>query len=93
MLFRIFLALDCIAAFIALSFFFIGLNDGSVSSFNYGIWVLLLGGIAAVLGLGWALAANGRRGAASGVLALLAIPTFLTGLFFLILIVTQPRWN
>ena len=41
--FRLFLAIDAAAALVALYFFFIGLGDGSVSSFNIAIWLALLG--------------------------------------------------
>lgn len=90
---RILLAIDAVAALVALWFFFIGLADGSVSSFNGGLWLALLGGIAAILGVGWALNARGQRGAAIGVLAILAAPAFAAGLLILAMIVLQPRWN
>jgi hypothetical protein len=92
-LFRILLAIDAAVALVALYFFFIGLGDGSVSSFNIGLWLALLGGIAAVLGGGWALNAKGQRRAALGVLAILALPGLLFGLFILMVLVLQPRWN
>ena len=57
------------AALVALYFFFIGLGDGSVSSFNIAICLALLGGIAAILVGGWMLSAKGQRRAAIGVLA------------------------
>ena len=49
--------------------------------------------IAAVLGGAHALRASGRTGAASGLLALLAAPTALYGIFILAVLVLQPRWN
>ena len=64
-----------------------------MSSFNIGLWLALLGGIAAVLGGGWALNAKGQRRAALGVLAILALPGLLFGLFILMVLVLQPRWN
>ena len=54
-LFWVLLGIDGAAALVALYFFFVGLADGSVSSFNAGIWLLLLGGIGAVIGGGLAL--------------------------------------
>jgi hypothetical protein len=53
----------------------------------------LLGGVAAVLGGGWMLRAKGERGAAYGVLAILAVPGVLCALFILAVIILQPRWN
>jgi hypothetical protein len=91
--FRLFLVIDAAAALVALYFFFIGLGDGSVSSFNIAIWLALLGGIAAILVGGWMLSAKGQRRAAIGVLAILAVPAFLCGLLIVLMIVLQPRWN
>jgi uncharacterized membrane protein YidH (DUF202 family) len=91
--FRLFLAIDAAAALVALYFFFVGLGDGSVSSFNIGLWLALLAGIAAILGGGWWLNANGQRRAAIGLLAILAVPAFLCGLLIVVMVVLQPRWN
>ena len=41
-LFWIFWGIDTIVALVLLYLFFIGLSDGSVSSFNIGLWFLLL---------------------------------------------------
>lgn len=90
---RILLCIDALTALVVLYFFFVGLADGSVSSFNIGIWIALLGGIAAVIGLGAVLNEKGQRRAAAAVLSILALPAFLFGLFMLALIVLQPRWN
>lgn len=59
-------AIDALIAALAVFFFPWGLADGSVSTFNIGLWMLLL---------------------------VLAVPGVLVGLFFLILIVGNPRWN
>jgi hypothetical protein len=91
--FRLLLGIAGAVALVVLYFFVIGLADGSVSSFNMGLWLTILGGIAAVLGGGAALNANGKRGLACAVLAILAIPGLLFGLFVLMLMVLQPRWN
>jgi hypothetical protein len=93
MLVRVLLAIDVCVALVVVYFFFVGLADGSVSSFNAGLWFAILAGLAAVLGGGWALHANGRRGAAIAVLAVLAIPGLLFGLFVLALVIAQPDWK
>ena len=93
LVYRLFLGIAAAVALVALYFFVVGLADGSVSSRNMALWLGLLGGIVAVMGGGLALNANGMRGAAIAVLALLAVPGFLAGLFILALIVFQPRWN
>lgn len=92
-LFWFLLAIDAAVALVVLYFFMIGLADGSVSSFNIVLWLGLIGGVAAVLGGGWMLNAKDHRAAAKGVLAILAVPGFLFGLFVLAMIVLQPRWN
>jgi hypothetical protein len=93
LLFRTFLAIDALAAAVVVYFLFVGLGDGSVSSFNAGLWAaILLGGAAVLLG-GWRLSAAGRRGAATALLAVMALPALAFGLFVLLLVVTQPNWN
>jgi hypothetical protein len=91
--FRFLFAVDVLAAAVIVYFFFIGLGDGSVSSFNMGLWLAILAGTAAILGGGWHLNKIGRRGPANAVLAILAVPALLFGAFMLLIIITQPRWN
>jgi hypothetical protein len=57
------------------------------------LWLGLLATVAATIGGGWLLNANGRRGAAIAVLSILAVPGVLYGLFVLLVIIAQPRWN
>ena len=91
--YRILCGIDAVIALITLYFFFAGLSDGSVSSFNILLWLALLGGIAAILGSGLLLKANKKLWPANGVLLILAAPGFLLGLLFLMLIVLQPDWR
>jgi len=93
MLFWTLFAIDCAAAAVAVFFFLTGLADGSVSSFNAGLWFMLLGGIAAILGGGLWLRGAGRLHLARGLLALLAVPAIGAAVLILTLIVAQPRWN
>jgi len=85
--------MDALAAAVTLSFFFWGLMDGTVSSFNIGIWLILL---TAVGGVTWGslwLRSKGRIGAAASLAWVLAIPGFLLALFYLVLLIGHPRWN
>jgi hypothetical protein len=91
--FWIVFGVDVIAAAVIVYFFFIGLADGSVSSFNMGLWLAIFAGTAAILGGGWAMNAKGQRGAAIAVLSILAVPSVLFGLFMLLLVITQPNWH
>ena len=85
--------IDAVVAGIALFFFFWGLADGTVSPFNAGIWAALLGGLGVVVGGSLWLKSTGRRGLGIALALVLAVPGLLMGLFFLVLIVANPRWN
>lgn len=84
---------DALIALVVLYFFFTGLADGSVSSFNIVLWLIILLGLAGILGGSLCLRSAGRKGIAMVVLLFLAIPGVLYLLFFLILLITTPRWN
>ncbi|MCC6946127.1 MAG: hypothetical protein IT539_00025 [Bradyrhizobiaceae bacterium] len=93
MTFKILFGIDLLIAAIVLYFFLIGLADGSVSSFNMGLWAALLAALAAILGGGYALGAAGRTTLASLVLLVLAAPGALYALFILLVILSGERWN
>lgn len=86
-------AIDALISAIALFFFLVGVADGSVSSFNLGIWIVLLAALTAVVGGSLWLKAIGRRGLGTLLLLVLAVPGILLALFFLVLIISEPRWN
>lgn len=78
---------------VALYFFVVGLGDGSVSSFNIVLWAVLLLGVTGVTGGGLWLKKAGRPGVATLLALLLAVPGLLAGLFLIVLLITNPRWN
>jgi hypothetical protein len=84
---------DALIAVVVLYFFFAGLADGSVSSFNIGLWLIILLGLAGIMGGSLCLLSAGRSGIATAILLLLAIPGVLFALFLLVLMITPPRWN
>jgi hypothetical protein len=84
---------DALIASVLLYFFFTGLSDGPVSSFNMGLWLIILLGLTGIMGGSLCLLSAGRRGVAMAVLLPLAIPGFFYALFLLILIITASRWN
>ena len=86
-------AVDALIAAIVGFFFLWGLADGTVSAMNIGLWVMILGGLAAIIGGSLWLKSNGRPGLGAILAWILAVPGLLVGLFFLILIVGNPRWN
>jgi hypothetical protein len=90
---RILFVFDILVAIVVVGFFVVGLGDGSVSSFNGGLWFGILAALAVIIGGSWALQANGQRVAAIVVLLILAVPALLYVLFFAMLIIMQPRWN
>jgi len=92
-LFRILFGIDALAALVFLYFFVIGVGDGSVSSFNIQLWLIILLGVAAVLVGGFILNSKGSRAAANALVAVLAVPAILFALFMLTIILTNPRWN
>ena len=92
-LYRSTFVVAALTAAVVVVFFVIGIADGSVSSFNIVLWLGILAATAAILLLGRYLHSRGRPGLASAVLAILAVPGLLYGLFLLLVVVTQPRWN
>jgi hypothetical protein len=92
-LYRILLAIDAAVAAVLLYFFVTGIEDGSLSSFNILVWLVMLGGIALIIGGALALRARNRKLAATLVLLVPAGPGLLFGLFILLAVLLQPRWN
>lgn len=86
-------AFDAVIAAVFVFFFFWGLSDGTVSSFNGALWAQILIGLAAVLGGGLALRASGRERVAMALLAVLALPGLLALMFFVVVMLSNPRWN
>jgi len=84
--------IDLIAALILVYFFFVGLADGSVSSFNMGLWMLILCIAAIVVAGSLAMRATYPKLAAMLVTAA-AVPCALLGLFFAVIILVPARWN
>ena len=93
MLFRVLWWVDAIAAAIVMAFFFIGVADGSVSSFNIALWTALLAGVAVVVFGSLALDRKGHRWPAIVLAAVLAIPALLYGLMIVVFVASGTRWN
>ena len=93
MMFWILWGVDAVVFAIFVCFFFIGLADGSVSSFNMRLWLCILATIAALLWGSQALRTAGRETLAATLLGILAVPSVMFGLFFLAILILNPRWN
>jgi hypothetical protein len=86
----IFNALMCL---IPIYFFFIGLGDGTITSRNIGLWLLILLVIAIVLVGTFLLKAANQMALAKVILILAAIPGILALLYFLIVFTSKPNWR
>jgi len=93
MLFWVLWGIDVIVAAIFIYFFVIGLIDGSVSSFNLGLWLVILTALAALLLGSYMLWASGKVRIASVLLGILAAPGILAAILSLMVIISPPNWN
>jgi hypothetical protein len=85
--------IDLILAFIFFAFFIIGIADGSVSSFNITLWIVIICILAGIIGGSYALRVSGHPVMAIILSLILAIPGLLYALFLLLIILMQPKWN
>jgi hypothetical protein len=92
-LFWICLGIDALVCAIAVGFFFVGLADGSVSSFNIGIWTILLAVLTGIIAGSLWLNAHGHPVKATLLLLVLAVPALLCGLIILLALVSGSSWN
>jgi len=93
MFFRILWSIDVLVALTALAFFGLGVEDGTVSSFNIMLWIALLAGLAVVVFGSNALHVRGQHGLAFILAAVIAVPAILAGLLFAFLLISGVRWN
>jgi hypothetical protein len=91
--FRIVWAIDIAVTLIFVAFFFVGVNDGSVSSFNIVLWAAILAGLAVSVFGAHALARRGRTALATLLAAVPALPAVLFGLLLIVGWATGARWN
>lgn len=85
--------IGALVAAVFVVFFFIGIADGSVSSFNAGLWALVLLALGGVVGGSLWLRKAGHAKAGAALAWVLAVPGLFAILFMVLLIVLQPRWN
>lgn len=91
--FRIVWAIDAVTGAIIIFFFFWGLADGSISTFNISIWVAILSALTAVLAGSLLLKAKGYKGLGMILLLVLAVPTVLSVFFLLLFVISGSQWN
>lgn len=93
MAFRILWIINALPAAIFVYFFIAGVADGTVSSANMLLWLMVLAACFAILAGSFALHKAGRLGLANLVLAPGAIGAVLAALFFMIVMGSGARWN
>ena len=74
-------------------FFFIGLADGSVSTFNILLWIAMLAFCAGCVGGSLWLRSRGKGAASITLASVLAIPGLFALFLLLLAIILNPRWN
>ena len=84
---------DAIIALVVFYFFFVGLGDGSITSQNMALWLVLIAGVAVVVAGGWWLYSVHRYLPAKTLLWVLALPGLVFVLFMLVVLIGKPRWN
>ena len=84
---------NALMALIPIYFFFVGLNDGSVSAANMGYWIMILLVVALVIGGSLLLRNANQMRLAKGLLIVAAIPGVIAIIFFAIVMIGKPRWN
>ena len=84
---------DALIAAVILYFFLVGLADGSVSSFNMGLWLTIIAVLAVVMIGSLALRTAQRLALAVMLLLVLAIPGMLFAVFFGAIIILQPDFK
>jgi hypothetical protein len=91
--FRIVWSIAVIVALVGVAFFFIGIADGTVSTFNIVLWVGVLAGLTVVVFGSRALASKGHVPAACVLSGALALPGLLYALFLIVAVTNGVRWN
>jgi len=92
-LFWIFLSIDALICAIVIGSFFWGLIDGSVSSFNMGIWIIIFVVLATIITGSLLLKKHGQLVLGTILLLVLAVPGLLSGLFLFLFVVSGSSWN
>jgi hypothetical protein len=92
-LFWVFWCIDALIGIIVVGFFFLGLIDGSVSSFNIGIWIIILAVLAIIIPGSLWLKMLGYPVFGMILLLVLAVPGLLHGLIMFLAFVTNTSWN
>lgn len=91
MTFWVLFAFDAVLAAVLMAFFFIGIGDGTISSFNITLWLALLGAAGAILSGSLMLKARDHKRIALALLLIPAIPGLTYLAFVLMMVIMQPN--
>ena len=86
-------SIDALVSLVLLYFFFEGLADGSVSSYNGIEWFVILAVLTAIMLGSLGLRSKGKMGLAIAALLVLAIPALLYGAFIAMFLILDPNWQ
>lgn len=84
---------NALMSLIPVSFFFIGLSDGSIDGDNIGIWMLILGVVGLILGGTYWLKTKNQLFAAKIILIISSIPSLIAILYIGMIMFGDVRWN
>lgn len=84
--------IGAVVAAVAVFFFLSGLVSGSVSSFNAGIWAVILAVVAVVLAGSLWLRSVGRPGCGLALVMVLVVPAVLSVIILLITVCSGSPW-
>jgi len=84
---------NALMSLIPVSFFFIGLSDGSIDGDNIGIWMLILGAVGLILGGTYWLKTKNQIFFAKIILIISSIPSLIAILYMGMIIFGDVRWN
>jgi len=93
LIYKTLFGIDIVAAVIVGYFFFAGLADGSISAFNIQLWVGIIFVVVTIIASGVALRRAAKPVFANIVLAVLAVPVVLYGIFIGAVVITVTPWN
>jgi len=91
-LFNILLGIDALVCIVVLYFYLVGMADGSVSSRNMGLWVIILFALAAVM-FGSIWLRSYYLWAAYWLLSIVALPAIGYLLLILLPVFGRGKWN
>ncbi len=93
MKFWILWGIDAVVTGVVVFYFLAGLISGSVSSFNAGIWILILLSTGGITSGSLILKKCGRPGWGSLLALVLAVPGLLAILYLILIMITPTAWN